>query len=82
MEIGIGIGDIATVWDGEVEGMAGGLAEIRQGGEQKVLILTDSKVAIAAVRKAGRTGKAKSRHLQKVVNTIAEVKKEGVGGSK
>ena len=63
-----GIGDVATVWDGEVAGMA---------GEQKVLILADSKAAIAAVRKAGKTGKARSRHLQKMVNTIAQVKEEG-----
>ena len=42
--------------------------------EKKVLILADSKVAIAAVRKAGRTGRARSRHLREVVNTIAGVR--------
>ena len=40
------------------------------------LILADSKAAIAAVKKAGKTGKARSRHLQRTVNMIAEVKKE------
>ena len=64
---------MATVWDGEVAGI--GLAEVRQ--EKKVLILADSKIAIAAVRKAGRTGRARSRHLQKVVNTVAEIKAGG-----
>src|SRR5258706_5932664 len=54
--------------------MAEGLARIHDG---KILILADSQAAIAAVRKAGKTGKAKSRHLQKVVNKIAEVREKG-----
>ena len=74
-EVERGIGNLATVWDGEVAGMAGGLARVRP--EKKVLILADSKSAIAAVRKAGRTGKARSRHLREVVNTNAEVKEGG-----
>ena len=56
--------------------MAGGLAKVRQ--ERKVLILVDSKVAIAAVQNAGRTGRAGSKHLREMVNTITEVK--GGGG--
>ena len=63
-----GIGHVATGWDGEMAGMAEGLA--RTHGEKKVLILADSKAAIAAVRKAGRTGKARSSHLKKVVDEI------------
>ena len=74
-EVEYEIGDVATVWDGEVAGMAGGLAEVK--AERKILILVDSKAAIVAVRKAGRVGRAKSRHLQEVVNTIAEVKEGG-----
>ena len=66
-EVGYGIGDVTTVWDGEVAGMAGGLAEVRT--ERKVIKLADSKAAIAAVRRAGRVGKVKSRHPQEVVNT-------------
>ena len=61
--------------DSEVAGMAGGLTKVRR--EKKVLILADSKAAIAAVRKAGRTGKTRSRHLREVINRIAEVKEEG-----
>ena len=52
-EVECGIGNVATVWDGEVAGMAGGLAKVRR--EKKVLILADSKTATAAVRKAGKT---------------------------
>src|SRR5258706_16434410 len=54
--------------------MAEGLARIHDG---KILILADSQAAIAAVKKAGKTGKAKSRHLQKVVNKIAEGREKG-----
>ena len=59
-EAGISIGDIATVWDGEVAGIAGGLARARQNEQQRILILSDSKAAIAAVRRVGRTGRARS----------------------
>ena len=57
--------------------MAGGLTKVRRDGEQKVLFLADSNEAIDAVKKAGRTGRARSRHLQKVVNTVAEIKEGG-----
>ena len=67
-EVEYGVGTVATVWGGEIAGMAEGLARVRQGG--KVLILADSKAAIAAVRRAGRTGKARSSHLRKVVDEI------------
>jgi len=45
---------LATVWEGEVMGMRGGLQSAPE--DRKVLILCDSQAAIAAVRKAGRTG--------------------------
>ena len=76
-EVECWIGDVATVWDGEVAGMAGGLSQTRSMQEKQVLILADSKAAIAAVKNAGRTGKARSRHLQRTVNLIAEVKNGG-----
>ena len=69
------VGDVATVWDG---GMAGMATKVKR--ETKVLILADSKAAVAAVKKAGRTGKAKSSHLQRTVNMIAEVRKKKCGG--
>ena len=52
------------------------LASLPRDG-RKVLILADPKAAISAVKRAGRTGKARSRHLQKVVNTVAEIKEGG-----
>ena len=60
------MGNIATVWGGEVASMAEGLARTQR--EKKALILADSKAAIAAVKKAGRTGKARPSHLKKVVD--------------
>ena len=32
-EVGYGIGDVVTVWDGDIAGMAGGLAEVRRRRE-------------------------------------------------
>ena len=58
-EVGCGVGEVATVWDGEVAGMAEGLASLPCVG-RRVLILADSKAAISAVKRAGRTGKARS----------------------
>ena len=55
----------SEMWQREV---ASGLARMRQ--EKQVLIFADSKTAIAAVRKTGRAGRARSRHLQNVVNTV------------
>ena len=74
-EVKVGVGSLATVWDREVAGMVGGLTKVMP--ENKVLILADSKAAIATVKKAGRTARARSRHLQEVVNRIAEVKRRG-----
>ena len=54
-EVICGVGTLATVWDGEVAGMAEGLASIpKNRNGKRVLILADSKAVIAAVRKAGR----------------------------
>ena len=78
-EVECRVGDVATVWDGEVAGMAGGLSQTKARQEKKVLILADLKAAIAAVKKAGKTAKARSRHLQEMVNMIAEVKRKGGG---
>ena len=58
VEVESGIGNVVIVWDGEVAGMASSLAKVRQ--EKKVLILADSNAAITAVRKAGKTGRARS----------------------
>ena len=49
--------NVATVWDGEIAGMAEGLSRTKTMQEKKVLILADSKAAIAAVKKAGKNRK-------------------------
>ena len=85
VEVECSIGDVATVWDGEVAGMAQGLGRMQEGKTQglgrmqegKTLILADSQAAITTVRRAGMTGKAKSHHLQNAVKKIAEVKEKG-----
>ena len=57
--------------------MADGLVSLRRYEKTRALILAESKAAIAAVRKAGRTGKARYRHLQKIVNEVAEIRERG-----
>ena len=64
----LGLGKCATVWDGEVAGMRKGLEAVDR--RKKVLILSDSQAAIAAVKRAGRTGKARTRDLRKLVREI------------
>ena len=48
-------------------------------GWERILLLADSKAAIAAYKKAGKTGKARSRHPQEqeMVNMIGEVRERG-----
>ena len=43
-EVGIRIGDVATVWDGKIAGMAGGLSRTRTMQQKKVLIVTAAEV--------------------------------------
>jgi len=63
-----GMGRLATVWDGEVVGMRGGIQMVPE--DHKILLLSDSQAAIAAVRKAGRTGRARTGELKEVVEEI------------
>jgi len=67
---GVTLGKLATVWDGEVCGMRGALEDAPS--ETNVLILSDSQAAIAAVKKAGRTGKARTMDLRRVMMEIRE----------
>ena len=59
--------------------MAEGLASIPGNGIDsrnevggRVLILANPEASIATIGKAGKTGKARSRHLTKVVDEIVE----------
>jgi len=64
---GASLGKIETVWDG---GVRGALEDAPS--ESNVLILSDSQAAIAAVKKAGRTGKARTADLRRVLMDIKE----------
>jgi len=65
-----GVGTVATVWDGEVCGMRGALEDAPSGSN--VLSLSDSQTAIAAVKKAERTGKARTADLRRVMMDVKE----------
>jgi len=58
----------ATVWDGEIMGMQGGMQMAPE--DRKILALSDSQAAIAAVRKAGKTGTARTGELKEVVEEV------------
>ena len=58
----------ATVWDVEVAGMVEALERGPQG--KGIVSLADSMAAIQAVKKAGRTEKARSRELVRVMKEV------------
>ena len=58
---------IATAWGGETN--INGIYEATPNADE-VLILTGSQAAIAANRKAGRTGKARTADLRRLVGEI------------
>ena len=64
------LGEGATVWGGEVVGMAEALEKGPR--DRGVLILADSMAAIQAIKKAGSSGKARCGEL---VRVLREVKK-------
>ena len=68
-QLGVRVGTMATVWDGEITGMKLGL---RAAGntDEKVIILSDSKAAIQAIINAGRRGKARTRDQAHLVQQI------------
>jgi len=67
---GVTLSKIAAVWGGEVCGVRGALEDAPS--ETNVLILSDSQAAIAAVKKAGRTGRARTADLRRVMMDIKE----------
>ena len=69
------LGEGATVWDGEITGMAEALGKGPR--DRGVLILADSKAAIQAVKKAGRTGRARTGELVRVIKGIKERQRMG-----
>ena len=73
------MGVTATVWDGEVTGMAEAVESFERG--ERILLLTDSRAIISAVKKAGRTGKARTRELARLMKTIEKREEEGGKGA-
>ena len=71
------VGNTATVWDGEIAGMLGAAEKFET--RKKILLLADSKAAISAVKKVGRTGKARTRDLARLMEAI-EKREGGRGG--
>ena len=69
----LGPGKIVTAWDGEVAAIKGGLRATKQ---RKVLILSDSQAAVMAIKKAGRTGRARTKELRRTMDLIAERQEE------
>ena len=62
------VGQRATVWDGEIRGIQRLLQGTRN--EKDILLLADSQAAIAAIKTAGRTGKARTKDLAQIIKII------------
>ena len=62
------MGKLVTVWDGNIKVITEALTDWDKSG--KVIVLTDSQVAIAAIRNAGNIGKARIGELRKVIRRI------------
>ena len=71
----VGVGTVATVWDGEVAGMRLALESV---AVSPVLVLSDSRAAIASVRNAATYGSARSADLRAVVDMVGEWVSAGV----
>ena len=67
---GVTLGKLATVWDGEICGVRGALEDAPC--ETIVQMLSDSQAAIVAVKKAGHTGRARTRDLKVVMEGLKE----------
>jgi len=67
------LGKLVTVWDGEVVGMQGRIQMVPE--DQKILVLSDSHAVTAAVQKAGKTGRARTRELKEVVEEVRKRQK-------
>ena len=61
------VGSVATVWDGEIAGMRLALESLPV---TPLLVLLDSKAALAAVRTAAVAGMARTADLRKVVDLV------------
>ena len=69
------VGSVATVWDGEVAGMRLALESLPK---VPLLVLSDWRAALAAVRSAASAGVARTADLRRVVDQVGEWALEGV----
>ena len=69
------VGNIATVWDGEVAGIHQAL---RMALEVDILVLSDSSAALQAIRHAARDGCGRSRDLVEVVDEVGRLCRVGL----
>ena len=65
---GIGLGSTATVWDAEVTVIA---ETLKCSKGKRILILSVLKAAIAAVVKAGKRGRGRTKELRGAADLIA-----------
>ena len=70
-----GVGEKATVWDGEILGIVEGLRALPL---EEVLILSDSRAALKAMRRAGIVGKGKFRDLRRLTAKLGRRKRLGL----
>ena len=68
------MGKVATVWDREVAGLERGIIAATNR-DWKILLLSDSKEAIQAIRNAGVSGKARTRALARLGKEIKDREK-------
>ena len=63
----VAVGNIATVWDGEVAGICQAL---RMAPDVDVLVLSDSTAALRAIKRAADRGRGRSRDLVEVADEV------------
>ena len=69
-----GIGKLATAWDRVIVEMRSGMQMAPE--DQKILVLSDSQAAIAAIRKAAKTGRARTGELKEVMEGVRRQQKK------
>ena len=66
----VGLEKVTLVCDGQIKAITEAL--IRWDKSGKVIVLTDSQVVMAAIKKAGKTGKVRTGELRMVIKKIEE----------
>ena len=77
-KLGVRVGKVATVWDGEVGGLEKGILAAANR-DWKFLLLSDSKTTIHRIQNAGVSGMEGTRALARLGNDIKD-RQESYGG--